>query len=214
MVVIKGQLDAEGIRVDHLTNDINSLKSSNPLNSCGGNGSTSSPEICRLEGLISGVSNRVNKFDNLNDSDSIKFGGMGLRSKREVIVWLAINSPRERGGLIVDFHTLMEHIYHSTTGSDAITKLNGLYKLKIGTISQGLAITSFDCNIPKFFSCCYATWRHSDIINIQCTILFGIERILFYVRNNPGTLYLHINHIQSTALHGHQWNKYNHNIVR
>ena len=152
MVAIKDQLDAEGIRVDHLTNDINSLKSTNPLNSFGASGPTSSSEICRLDGLISSVSNQVNKFGNLNDSDSIKFGGLGLRSKREVIAWLAINSPRERGGLVVDFHTLMEHIHHSTTGSDAIAKLNGLYKLKIGTISQGLAITSFDCNIPKFFS--------------------------------------------------------------
>jgi len=152
MGAIKDQLDAEGIRVDLLTNDTNSLKLSHPLHNLGGNGPISSSEICRLEGLISGVSNRLNKFDNLNDSDSIKFGGMGLRSKREVITWLAINSPRERGGLVVDFHTLMEHIHHSTTGSDAIAKLNGLYKLKIGTISQGLAITSFDCNIPKFFS--------------------------------------------------------------
>ena len=79
MVAIKGQLDAEGVRMDHLTNDIKSLKLSNLLNSFGGNGSTPSREICRLEGLISGVSNWVNNVDNLNDSDSIKLGGLGLR---------------------------------------------------------------------------------------------------------------------------------------
>ena len=96
------------------------------MNSVGGNSLTPSPEIYRLEGLISGISNRMDKFDNLNDSDSIKFGGLGLRSKRIVIAWLAINSPRERGGFIVDFHMIMEHIRHVTTGSDAIAKLNGL----------------------------------------------------------------------------------------
>ena len=87
--------------------------------------SASSTEISRLESLITEISNKVNKFDNLNDSESIKFGGLSLRSKKEVVAWLSINAPHERGGLVVDFHTLMEHVHHSINGTDAIAKLNG-----------------------------------------------------------------------------------------
>ena len=65
---------------------------------------------------------------------------------------MAIHSPGERGGLLVDFHTLMEHIHHTITGQDVIGKLNSLYKLKIETIAQGLAVTSFERNLPRFFS--------------------------------------------------------------
>lgn len=77
------------------------------------------------------------KFDKLNDVYYIKFEGLDLRSKKEVMASLAINFLGEQGGLAVDFHTLMEHIYHSTTWSDTIAKLYELYKLKISTISQG-----------------------------------------------------------------------------
>lgn len=53
--------------MDNLTNDTNALGSSRRLNSFRGSTPMFSPEISQLEGLIPGVSNCLNKFDNLND---------------------------------------------------------------------------------------------------------------------------------------------------
>ena len=60
------------------------------------------------------------------------------------------NSPNERGDNVADFHTLMENIQQSIVGTDSISRLNLLYKLKIDTMSQGLAITSFERTILSF----------------------------------------------------------------
>ena len=152
MNVLKVQIDAEGGRTDNLVNEVNAQKSSSHFNMSTINTTATNPDISRLEGLIFDISNRLNQADNLSDSNSIKFGGLGLRSKKEVISWLAMHSPGERGGLVMDFHTLMEHVHTTITGQDMILKLNSLYKLKIETISQGAAITSFERTIPRFFS--------------------------------------------------------------
>lgn len=94
---------------------------------------------------------QLNKVDSLSDTCSIKFGGIGLRAKKDVTSWLALNSPGERGGLVVNFHNLMEHVQNIIMGQDVITKLNSVYKLKIQTISQCLTISSFERTIPRIF---------------------------------------------------------------
>ena len=51
---------------------------------------------------------------------------------------------------IIDFHTLMENIQQSIVVTESIARLNYLYKLKIDTTSQGIAIPSFERNVPIF----------------------------------------------------------------
>lgn len=41
------------------------------------------PDISRLESLISGVSDRLNQVGSLNDTDSIKFGGIGSMQRKK-----------------------------------------------------------------------------------------------------------------------------------
>ena len=152
MTALKDQINDEGNRVDGLVNNINTTLSSSDNNTPNINTTASHPDISRLEGLILDISNRLNQVDSLNYSDSIKFCGLNLRSKKEVIAWLALNSPGERGSLVIYFHTYMAHVHNNTTGQDVIQRHNSLYKLKIETISQGAAITLFECTIPRFFS--------------------------------------------------------------
>ena len=130
MTALKDQINIEGNRVAGLVNNINAILSSSYNNTPNINPTASHPEISRLEGLIFDISNRLNQVDSLNDSDSIKFGGLDLRSKKEVISWLALNSPGERGGLVIDFHTLMEHVHSTITSQHGIQRLNYLYKSK------------------------------------------------------------------------------------
>ena len=152
MNALKDQISVEGNRVDGLVNNINTTLSSSDNNTPNINTTASHPDISRLKGLTFDISNFLNQVDSLIDSESIKFSDLGLRSKKEVITWLALIYLGERGGLVIDFHTLMEHVYNTITGQDMIQRLNSLYKLKIETIYQGAAITSFERTIPRFFS--------------------------------------------------------------
>ena len=86
------------------------------------------------------------------DGDAIKFHNLGFRDKSESDAWLEMHAPEGHFGLIVDFHTLMEHIHHSITGVDAMKQLQSVYKLKLATISEALAVTSFEVNMPRFLS--------------------------------------------------------------
>ena len=71
----------------------------------------------------------------MSDTKAIEFLGLVLHSKREDAEWLITYYPNERGDNVADFHTLMENIQQSIVGTDSISRLNSLYKLKIYTMS-------------------------------------------------------------------------------
>jgi hypothetical protein len=60
--------------------------------------------------------------------------------------------PSHDFGWILDPHIVMEHIYYSVTAEDTLKRLESIYKLKLVTIAQGLAVSSFENKVPKFFS--------------------------------------------------------------
>ena len=55
-------------------------------------------------------------------------------------------------GLVVDPHIVFEHIYSAIEGKDFMDHFLKCYKLKIDTITQGLAMTSFERSLPKLLS--------------------------------------------------------------
>ena len=88
----------------------------------------------------------------IGEGDSVLFHNLGFKSKREADAWLIINAPKQEFGYLVDFHTVMEHINQQITGMDSLSSLGKLYKLKLRTISEGVAITSFENNNPRFLT--------------------------------------------------------------
>ena len=69
----------------------------------------------------------------------------------ECASWLAENSTGERGGLIVDFLTIMKNVQKSIVVDDSIGTLYLLYKLQIEAFLSML-ISLFESNVPSFFS--------------------------------------------------------------
>ena len=65
---------------------------------------------------------------------------------------MAIHYPGERGGLVVDFHALIEYLQHIIVCTDAIVKLNSLFKLTIETMTQGLVVKYFERTVPCLFT--------------------------------------------------------------
>ena len=94
--------------------------------------------------------------------EAIKFNSLGFISKIEADAWLELHAPNGNFGLIVDFHTLMEHIHHSITGVDALKQLQNVFKLKLHTISEALSVTSFEVPVPRFLT---STGAHVVIDN-------------------------------------------------
>jgi hypothetical protein len=63
-----------------------------------------------------------------------------------------MNIPSHDFGWIVDPHIVMEHVHYSVTSKDTLKRLESIYKLKLHTIAQRLAVSSFENRVPKFFS--------------------------------------------------------------
>jgi hypothetical protein len=76
---------------------------------------------------------------------------LGFRSSWEANAWLMIHMPAHHCGLVVDVHTVFEHIQVQSFGQDSIKTLESLIKLKIKTMADGLAMTSFEQKLPRFF---------------------------------------------------------------
>jgi hypothetical protein len=53
---------------------------------------------------------------------------------------------------VVDVHMVMEHVHACISGQDSIGRLEKLFKLKIKTLADGIAMTSFETKIPRYFS--------------------------------------------------------------
>ena len=59
--------------------------------------------------------------------------------------------PSHHCGLIVDVHVVLEHVQAQSFGHDSIKTLQSLAKLKIKTMADSLAMTSFEQKVPRFF---------------------------------------------------------------
>jgi hypothetical protein len=86
------------------------------------------------------------------DELSIRFANLGFRGQPEANAWLAMNIPSHNFGWIVDPHILMEHVHYAISAEDTLKRLESIYKLKLHTIAQGLAVSSFEHKVPKFFT--------------------------------------------------------------
>ena len=110
-----------------------------------------STDFKELQVQVETLDAKMNNID--NKGDVIKFHGLNFLSKDEASAWLEHHVPSGNFGLLVDFHTLMEHIHHSITGVDSLKQLQNVYKLKMKTLSEALSVASFEIPMPRFFTC-------------------------------------------------------------
>jgi hypothetical protein len=107
--------------------------------------------IKSFETRIEDLSTRMSRVTAETDEQAVRFAGLGFRTSREANAWLVMHMPAHHCGLIVDVHTVMEHIQVQSFGQDSIKTLESLIKLKIKTMADGLAMTSFEQKMPRFF---------------------------------------------------------------
>ena len=115
-----------------------------------------------MKAQVDNLEARLTNMD--SKGDCIKFHSLGFNSKQDADAWLELHVPNGNFGLVVDFHTLMEHIHHSITGVDALKQLQNVYKLKMKTLSEALSVGSFEVLVPRFLS---SSGMHMVIDNQQ-----------------------------------------------
>jgi hypothetical protein len=104
--------------------------------------------ISTFEGRVNGLENKVQQISADSNETAIKFAGLGFRSQKETATWCKIAIPHHNCGLIVDAHMVLEHVNAAIEGQETITRLEKLSRLKIKTIADGLAMTSFETKLP------------------------------------------------------------------
>lgn len=115
--------------------------------------STVLSDISTIKGMIRNMGQRLDTVVEGRETKAVKFFGIVFRGHTEAETWVSEHLDGDSFGLVVDAHLVMEHIYHQAFSDDgSLKELNGLYKLKIDNITQGLAMSSFDYQIPRFFS--------------------------------------------------------------
>jgi hypothetical protein len=107
--------------------------------------------ITTFETRIDDISTRLSKVTAETDQQAVRFAGLGFRSHRDAHAWLAIHLPSYSCGLIVDVHVVFEHIHSQIFGIDSIKTSESLIKLKVKTMADSLAMTSFEQKVPRFF---------------------------------------------------------------
>jgi hypothetical protein len=95
---------------------------------------------------------KVGKVFAKGDDVSIKFLGLGFTEPPDSNSWLEKELPHHPAGLIVDAHMVFERVFYNMDNTDTLAQLQQCYKIKVNTITDGVAITSFDSKISKFFS--------------------------------------------------------------
>jgi hypothetical protein len=88
---------------------------------------------------------------------------LGFDSLSKASSWLAENVPDHAFGLIVDPHTVMEPIQSRIAGEACLPKMERLYKLKLSTIGEAMAMTSFKNKVPQYLS----TGSHHKVVRMD-----------------------------------------------
>jgi len=86
-----------------------------------------------------------------SDHTVIQYAKLGFRSQSECDSWIELHQPKGDYGLLMDFHTVLEHAHLQLAGQKILPNLQSIYKMKLQSNNQAVAMTSFEDRIPKFF---------------------------------------------------------------
>jgi hypothetical protein len=88
-----------------------------------------------------------------NESEDIKFAGLGLRLLEETAGWVETNFSKRTYGLIFDVYLLFDLIADegAVAQKDLMTEMKRREELDIATEAEGQALTAFLCEVPRLF---------------------------------------------------------------
>ena len=88
----------------------------------------------------------------IRDKNRILYKNLGFKSLKNTAAWLQIHINLCQSGFVMNFHLLQRHIWRNITQTDAMKTMTEVYKLKLTTVSEAVAINSFEVNITRFLN--------------------------------------------------------------
>ena len=131
--------------------NINSMRNFPGIGNIPGTNNLSANDILAITNRLSKVEQELSRAK-AAEGEAIVFHNLGFQSRNESNAWLELNAPKHQFGFVVDFHTIMEHIHQQITGMDSLASLGKLYKLRLKTMSESVAMTSFEVQSPRFLT--------------------------------------------------------------
>ena len=108
-------------------------------------GETDSDRLDRIE-------SDIRALKELKDGVDVKFCSLGFKHRKDSDLWLMDNSEGANVGLVVDVHSIPEHLYALIDGKDsALSNLHNLARVKLQTDIEGITVSSFEQQIHKLF---------------------------------------------------------------
>jgi hypothetical protein len=108
--------------------------------------------VTQFESRMNGMETQMGRVMAKGDKRAIGFAGLGFLKPAQASAWIEAEMPHHPTGAIVDVHIVFERIHHSMSNVSTLSVMQQLVKIKVQSIADGSAITSFDQRIPKFFS--------------------------------------------------------------
>jgi hypothetical protein len=137
-------LQTQGHRIDAIQNaGISTPTATAPLDS---------RSIQSLKEEVQELRAEIKRMNAENKPHVVKFGGLNLDSLSNATAWISLHVAVEDVGLVVDPHTVFEHIFANLSGREFLKNFERVHKLEISTLAQGYSMSSFEQPIPKIFS--------------------------------------------------------------
>jgi hypothetical protein len=108
--------------------------------------------VTRFETRMNEMEVNLGRVMAKGDERAIGFAGLGFLKPAQSNSWIESEMPHHPTGAIVDIHIVFERVHHSMSNVSTLSVMQQLVKIKVQSIADGSAITSFDQRIPKFFS--------------------------------------------------------------
>jgi hypothetical protein len=106
-----------------------------------------------LQTYVNGIGDQVTQLVSDVTNDAVKFCKSGFKRAEDAFAWMDIHQPDYSFGLIIDAHIVFEHVHTKISNEQgSTTGLQGLRKLNMTNLNQGMAFTSFDHRVPRCFT--------------------------------------------------------------
>jgi hypothetical protein len=106
--------------------------------------------VDQFESRFNDLEAKLGRFVAKGNKRAIGFASLGFLKPAQANAWIEAEMPSHPAGLIVDIRVVLEQIHHSMSNISTLHVMQQLVKIKVQSIADGSAITSYIRRSPSF----------------------------------------------------------------